>query len=432
AANGTLKGTVDQPDIDGNVTVLDGSELTYVVPAAEAGAAERAGIVEFIDVSADSLNRILKRGIEEAVAQSGAVTLDLDATITVTDEASFTILIDPVTGDRLEVRGNGTLLTGMRPTGDMSLSGRFDVTDGTYFLSFYNIVSREFDITDDSYIVWNGDPLDATINMTAIYTTRAAPLELVATEVGGLEQAEQNRFRTQLPFQVYINLEGDMFKPEIDFDIQLPENERSAMGGQVEAKLQQLRTDEAEQNKQVFALIVLGRFLAPDPLQSSGGGLAATARGSVSDVLTDQLNSLTNKYAGGLGLELGVNSYEDYSSGDAEGRTDLNVALRQQLFNDRLIVRLGTDVGLEGNRSRENTMSDFGGDVSIEYLLTADGRLRVRAFRRNEYEGFLEGDVLETGGALIYQRDYNNFSDLFRSLESRQKKREERLREERL
>jgi translocation and assembly module TamB len=252
-----------------------------------------------------------------------------------------------------------------------------------------------------------------------------APMELLASQTGNMEQSD-SRYRNQLPFEVHVNLTGEMLKPEIGFDIQLEEEERGALDGSVESMLGTLRQDESEMNKQVFALLVLGRFLAPDPLASSGGGLAASARNSLGQVMSDQLSKLTNRYAGGLGLELGVNSYEDYSSGSAEGRTDLNVAMRQQFLNDRLTVRVGTDIGIEGQREQQRNMSGFGGDVSVEYSITSDGRLRVRGFQRNQYEGFLEGDVRATGLALIYVRDYDNFSDLFRDLERREARKQER------
>src|SRR5690606_18334274 len=110
--------------------------------------------------------------------------------------------------------------------------------------------------------------------------------------------------------------------------------------------------------------------------------------------------------------------------------TDLNVAMRQQFLDDRLTVRVGTDIGLEGQREQQRNMSGFGGDVSVEYSITSDGRLRVRGFQHNQYEGFLEGDVRATGLALIFVRDYDNFSDLFRNLERREARKEERRMQE--
>ena len=147
-------------------------------------------------------------------------------------------------------------------------------------------------------------------------------------------------------------------------------------------------------------------------------------RASLSAALGEQLNQLTNKYAGGLGLELGLNAYQDYSTGSAQNRTDLNVAVRQELLNDRLIFRVGTDIGLEGETpaSRQRGNSGFAGDFSVEYLILPDGRLRVRGFQQPSYEMLTESEVQETGLALVYQRDFNDFAELFRRVSKAQEK----------
>lgn len=429
AMKAAITGSMLEPNIEVFVTVLDGSTFTTVIPADGVAAAERDGVVEYVTLN-DSLNAILQRAIEETTS-AGFVGANIDAQITVTDATTVTIVIDPTTGDNLVVRGSASpLYIGITPSGQISMSGRYEITEGRYSMDFYDLVSRQLDIAKGSYINWTGDPMQANMQISAIYRLQAAPMELVVDQVDA-DQASLNRYRNQLPFEVFVNLNGELLKPEIGFDIQLEEQRRGALDGTVESRLAALRQDESELNKQVFSLLVLGRFLAQDPLASSGGGgLGSTARNSLSQVMTDQLNQLTNRYAGGLGLELGVSSYEDYSSGSAEGRTDLNVAMRQQFLDDRLTVRVGTDIGLEGQNEQQRNMGGFGGDVSVEYSLTKDGRLRVRGFQRNQYEGFLEGDVRATGLALIFVRDYDNFSDLFRSLERREIRREERRLEE--
>ncbi|GAB3532745.1 hypothetical protein GCM10027443_17000 [Pontibacter brevis] len=427
AANATVRGNMATPVIRVEVSVLDDSDFTAVIPADEAGAAEREGIVEFVNLN-ESLTAIVGQGQADTTEVTGFVGADIETEIRVTDESTITIVIDPITGDNLSVRGTADpLYVAIAPSGQINMTGRYTITEGQYSMDFYDLASRELDITEGSYISWTGDPLQANMQITAIYRVQAAPRELVASQT----VADDPALRNQLPFQVYVNVEGEILTPEISFNIELPEEQRGRAGTQVVSSLERLRQDESELNKQVFALLVLGRFLAPDPLESSGGGLAASARGSLSGVLTDQLSQLTERYAGGLGLELGVNSYEDYSSGSAQGRTDLNVALRQQFLDDRLTVRVGSDIGLEGQGQANRSMSGFGGDISVEYSITEDGRLRVRGFQRNQYEGVLEGgDVRATGVSLIYQRDYNNFSDLFRSFEQEQAREAERRKEE--
>ncbi len=114
-----------------------------------------------------------------------------------------------------------------------------------------------------------------------------------------------------------------------------------------------------------------------------------------------------------------MNNQADYSSGTEKTRTDLNVAVRRQLFNDRLTVRLGTDVPLAGGNQAsggQQSVSNFAGDVSIEYDILANGRLRLRAFRNNAY-GDIDGQYVRNGASLIYQRDYKNFADLFKGID---------------
>ncbi|MBF9253692.1 translocation/assembly module TamB domain-containing protein [Pontibacter sp. 172403-2] len=419
AADASITGDLARPELKINVRVLDGSAFTAVVPADEVGAAEREGVVEFVNLN-PSLTAIIDGQQEADTAQTGFVGADIEVEVTVTDATPITIVIDPTTGDNLVVRGTADpLFVGITPSGQINMTGRYVITDGKYSMDFYNLASRELDIKEGSYIAWTGDPLQADLQITAVYTVETAPLELVATQI----ETQDPALRNQVPFQVFVIVEGEIMKPEISFNIEIPEEKRGQVPAVVTTSLGNLRQDESEMNKQVFSLLVLGRFMAPDPLASSGGGFAASARNSLSQIMTDQLNQLTNKYAGGLGLELGVNSYEDYSSGSAQGRTDLNVALRQQFLDDRLTVRIGSDIGLEGQGEANKAAGGFGGDISIEYSITKDGRLRVQGFQRNEYAGILEAtDVRTTGVSLIYVRDYNNFSDLFRSLEARMAK----------
>lgn len=428
-SNIKIRGNFNVPVVTADVTVVDGSDITIVIPAAAVSKQEQEGIVQFQNMHRRRRpTSALLEERQDSVQELAFTGFDASATVTVTDKTKFAVIIDETTGDKLEVTGNGTLNAGVDPAGNITLTGRYDVAQGSYKLYFYDIASRELRIDKGSSITWYGDPLDATVDIRAIYDVQAPVRELVAEQIAGETGTEQNKYRQQLPFQVYVNLNGNMLKPDITFDIQLPEAERGAFAGQIDQRLQMLRSEPSEMNKQVFSLIVLGRFMAPDPLQSSGGGLQETARASLSAALGEQLNQLTNKYAGGLGLELGLNAYQDYSTGNAQNRTDLNVAVRQELMNDRLIFRVGTDIGLEGKNpaspaaNRSNSNTGFAGDFSIEYLILPDGRLRVRGFQNPSYEILTESQLQETGVALVYQRDFNDFAELFRRVSKAQEK----------
>ncbi|GAA3975579.1 translocation/assembly module TamB domain-containing protein [Hymenobacter antarcticus] len=430
-----LTGPLELLKIDTNVTVVEGSNLTIESPGTEANKVDSEGIVEWIDKSAP-VDTMLQRQLALDTAKT-ATGYDVTAVVTVTDKTPFTVVIDPISGDNLKVRANGTLNTNIDPTGTITLSGRLEVASGSYHLSLYDLASRDFAIRPGSSLTWSGDPYNADLDVTAVYKVDAAPADLLAGQ--GLDNAVANTTaRNRLPFNVLLNVTDKLSQPLINFDITLPESERGALSGQVEAKLAQLRqpNQTSEQSKQVFSLLILGRFLQQNPFESSAseGFVATQLRGSASAVLTDQLNNLTGKYLAGLGLDLGVTNQADYSSGSARSRTDLNVAVKRQFLNNRLSVRLGTDIPLGGAGTQAtqggSSASNFAGDISIEYSILRDGRLRLRAFRQNAYED-IDGQLIKTGAALVFQREYDNLKELFAKLppEVKEQRKEQRKEE---
>jgi len=173
-------------------------------------------------------------------------------------------------------------------------------------------------------------------------------------------------------------------------------------------------------NKQVFALLVLGRFVQENPFQTeSAGGTSTLIRSTVSKFLSAQLNQLSSKVIPGVELNFDIQSYDDYQSGQAKGRTQVEIGVKKQLFNERLSVQLGGTVDVEGDQAKQNSASDITSDVTIEYKLTKDGRFRMKGFRHNQYEGAIEGQLVETGVGVVYVRDFNRWSRLFKSLKSR-------------
>ncbi|QDA60338.1 translocation/assembly module TamB domain-containing protein [Hymenobacter jejuensis] len=411
-----ISGTLNLPVIRTTATVVKPSDLTVVVPNDDVGRVESTGIVEFVDMSAPLDTMLARKTKLTAQAASG---YNVSATITVTDATPFTIIVDQTSGDNLKVQANGTLSTSIDQAGSITLSGRLAVEQGHYHMSLYDLTERDFDIAKGSTITWSGDPYNAQVDVSAIYKVRAAPAELLS---GQGTTIDDPTVRNTLPFQVYLNVDGDLLKPLISFDIRLPEEARSNVRNQIEARLAQLREPSQVDalNKQVFSLLVLNRFLAENPFESSGGSIVnEQLRGSASQVLTSQLNKLTGSYLSNLGVELGVNSQADFSSGSEKTRTDLNVAVRRQLFNDRVTVRLGTDVPLAGGNqasSGQQSISSFAGDVSVEYDILANGRLRLRAYRNNAY-GDIDGQYVRNGASLIFQRDYQNLADLFKGID---------------
>jgi len=83
------------------------------------------------------------------------------------------------------------------------------------------------------------------------------------------------------------------------------------------------------------------------------------------------------------------------------------------LLNDRLRVNVGSNFELEGPSNNNQQASNIAGDVALDYQLSKDGRYMIRAYRKNQYEGVVEGQVIETGLTFIFTLDYDQFRELF-------------------
>ena len=311
-------------------------------------------------------------------------------------------------------------------SGKLSLTGNYEIQRGSYQLSF-SFIKRKFDIQKGSVITWTGDPTSANIDITALYKTLAPPIDLVEAQLAGLSVTELNTYKQRIPIQVLLKMKGELLKPQITFDILLPSDQVSRWPV-VDAKLEQIRTDESELNKQVFALLLLNRFVGENPLQSDAGitSTSTLIRQSVSSILADQLNQLAGSLIKGVDVNFGINSADDYTTGTQATRTDLTVGVSKSLLNDRIKVSVGSNFELEGPANTNQSASTIAGDVAVDYQLSKDGRYILRAYRKNQYEGVIEGQVIETGLTFIFTLDYDHLRELFqkKNAETKQLKKE--------
>jgi hypothetical protein len=69
---------------------------------------------------------------------------------------------------------------------------------------------------------------------------------------------------------------------------------------------------------------------------------------------------------------------------------------------------------LEGQQpTNSSRSSSLLGDVAVNYKLSKDGRYMLRAYQKNEYEGVVEGYIVETGLGFSINVDYEHFRELF-------------------
>ncbi len=426
----TIKGNLEVPKIDGKLKIKEDSKFTVIVPESELDLNEREGVVIFVNRKNE--NEILTRKEAHASPTEILDNLDINALISVDKNSVFRIVINERTGDNLQVSGTGEFNFKMEPNGRTTLSGQYEVNNGHYEASLYNIVKRRFDISQGSKITWNGEPLDAILDIKAIYNVETSASALMATQISNASTTDLNTYRQKYPFLVYLNVEGELLSPELSFKLDMPEDEQSAAGGDVYSSVQQLNNQEEELNKQVFSLLVMNRFFPSSGSDGSAGGPASIARDNVNDVLSDQLNAFSDKILGNTGVQLdfGLDSYTDYQSASPQDRTELDINASKSLFNDRLVVQVGSEVDIQGSNQNSDGNAPVIGNVGLEYLITEDGRYRLRGYRKNKFESVIDGELIVTGISIIFNKEFNKFKELWERKVREEVAKENALKEE--
>jgi translocation and assembly module TamB len=426
--NMRMRGTTAKPDIEGSLNILPGTDFTVVSPENNPQIVSSEGIVKFIDK--DMPGEILPvMPPKDTVRLGFAPGSNINVNLTIDPEAKFSFVIDKATGDFVNVKGDAALNANIGNDGAMTLTGMYKLNDGAYELN-YNLIKRRFRIKEGSTITFAGDPLAAELNVTAIYTANIPSYDLVERQVP--DPAQLNYYRQRLPFEVQLILKGEMMQPTITFNIELPEDKVYRMTPDqlelVRSKLNQVKMDTSELTKQVFAVLLLNRFISDDPFSNgTGTNLAFTAKQSASRFIGEQLNKFANDLVKGIELNVDLAQSEDYTTGARRERTDLSLSASKSLLNDRLKITIGNDFELQGPQTTNNrNTSGIPGNLAADYNLTTDGRYVVRAYRRSYDEGVLQGFVTETGLNFIVSMDYNRFAQLFRRTRTREDRRQNR------
>src|SRR5690606_5025688 len=194
-ANIGVKGDMNLPKIDGTITVTDKTDFTFVLPQSSPALQEREGIIEFVDQDQLALDDTLKDTQDEL--DETLKGLDVNLNIELKKDAKLSIIIDKTNGDFIKLQGEAQLTGGIDPSGKTTLVGRYEVNEGAYEMSV-SLLKRRFEIQEGSSITWTGEPMEADVDITAVYKTKAAPLDLVQQQVGGDENI--NLYKQRIPF----------------------------------------------------------------------------------------------------------------------------------------------------------------------------------------------------------------------------------------
>ena len=409
-------GRASNPDIVVDADLAHDSHFYFMVPEASSASIEQKGVVVFMQSSSDTASKIFSRNTK---GEQGVTTdlnnIHLTANISISNSMQMTIIVDPATDEALDIKGSGDLSYDIKGNGQMTLAGTYQVEEGSYSLTMYEILKRKFNIEKGSSLTWTGDVANPQLDLTTWYPVKTSPEPIISPQMPGMTKSQNLQYSGSMDFNVYMYIKGHLMQPSISFGIQQPPSERDA---NISARLAQLNSNESELNKQVFSLLLFENFLEENMFtqNSFAYNLSSTARKGIGNILAQQINRFSQEYLPGVNFNMNINSYAVNSSRQTSANTSVEMNLYKKMLDNRLSIQVGGNINIAENNPNTTSpanVNNIAGDVVVEYYLTKNGIYRMQAFNKNEYEDVLDGAINKTGVAFIFNKDFYKFKNLF-------------------
>jgi hypothetical protein len=317
----------------------------------------------------------------------------------VTHDAEINIVFDKLSGSQLKAHGAGDIKMEITPLGDFEMNGTYEVDNpSTYKLAMQTIINKNFIVAKGGTIKWYGDPLNAEIDITAVYPVKASVFDIMPVDI-------QSSYRKNLDVKVEIQLKNSLFKPDFVFDINVPKADEN-----IRAALASVKSTNEELFRQSMSLLLINKFLTPaNSIGSTASNTGASSAANYSsELLTNQLNALLSQIS--KDYNIGIN----YKPGDEITGTEVALALSTQRLDGRLNISTNVGVSSSAAAAASTGQNSLIGDFNIEYLLTEDGNIRVRGY--NESNAFDITNAQQApytqGMAIFYQKDFDNSRQL--------------------
>lgn len=300
----------------------------------------------------------------------------------------FGLVLNERTGDEIKARGDGAITIGYDDQTDIiSMVGTYTVQSGTMGFTVGNMIHRDFTLVDGGSIVWSGVPEMPLLDVTANYTVTASLKDLFGSDVTSVATS-----RTNIPVTTSINLSGTLDNPKIRFALSLPQSEQ-----EIADKVKTIINTEEMLMRQVIYLLVFSRFYTPDYMTRTSTLGTNEMYSLVSSTITGQINSWLGKLTDVFSM--GVNVRKDGQGAQASYEAEAKFQLQPV---DRLVIN-----GDLGYRYNDITNRPFFGDADVEYMLTKDGKFRVKAYTHMVDKYSLRQASTIQGVGFVFKHDFN-------------------------
>ncbi len=399
-----ITGDFNLVDIDVVATTERGTRIE--LPLDGEGSRSANEFIDFVSATRDEAGEV-----EEMAFHPEGVAFRMN--LNMNRDAEFSVLFDRAAGDILKGNGEGQMVISYRPDGELLMDGSYTVHSGDYMFTLANLPGKKFKLEQGGTITWSGDPYDAQLDLSAVYRQRCDVDRL-------LDPSQlQNEARKQITVDTYLKLKGSLLKPDVGFQLKLPGNIEDNATDPVAARIRSINQNEQELNNQVLALLIAGQFFPADNAALTGL-LGSTGANSLTEVLSNQLNNMLSQLIDNVSLGISYRNRSNLINTSASGRQgDLAVAGNVSLFNDRLLI----DGKLGSNTVQTSNSTTLAGEIMMEYLLTRDGAVRMKAFNRLDDRILNNADSnYRYGVGMSITENYDTLPDLWVKVKNRFRK----------
>lgn len=388
-----VKGTLDDILLIIEAKSQAGTQIKIPLDYTESDS--KLSYVQFVDL------RDSQPVINEPVKTADGIQMDFNFEIT--NDAQVELIFDELLGDKIKGQGTGNLRMEVNTYGDFNMYGAIDIEKGDYLFTAFNIINKYFTVTPGSTISWDGDPYNATLDLTAVKREYPIPLTLVK---GIVPPAEEPKYQSPVAVDCKLKLNGLLFNPSIAFDIDLPgQNDiSSSIGSAFGTVYGRVKQDQEEIDRQVFSLLAFGSFLPPSFSTGTGSSFdgMSSVNNSLSDFISGQLSNWISQIDPDLQVGIDYQTATSRSSVDPRGSLDpeLILSLRKKFF-DR--------IEFYGSVDAASSAATNPYDLSLQYNFSGSNK-NIQLFRKNVNDPTLGNlNTTTTGIGFFYSYQFDHF-----------------------
>ena len=378
----------DEKDCKIDVNARTEANTKFYLNINSASQATQSNFIHFVqpDTTSYGLLNLLKPKKKVSPSTTTQSKLRLSLIGEVTPQAEINIRLGAEDG--LKGKGEGNLkLIYESPSENVQMQGSYTLQSGQFSFTLGNIVRRNFIIREGSRISWDNDPLSPTIDITGHYRTTASIRDLF-----GSESAQIATDRTSVPVNCVLHMTDQLFNPIMNFAIELPQSDES-----VQSQVNSIINTDEMLMRQIIYLLVFNRFYTPEYLQNTQNVGVNETYSLLSSTLTGQINSWLSKLTDVF--TMGFNFRTDGEGETASQEYEANFQIHPI---NQLIIN-----GNFGYRYNDISNRPFFGDLDIEYLLTENGKLRIKAFTHTVDKYSLRQANTVQGIGFVFKHDFN-------------------------